>query len=82
MEAPPRVYRSPGDNRIDDDTGSARRQAYDDQPLPPPAPVVREAVSPVPYLIVGGLTALAIAHAVKSDRPQYTYRHPPRWPRR
>jgi hypothetical protein len=79
VEAPSRAYRSPGDNRIDDDASSARRQAYDDRPLPPAAPVAREAASPVPYLIVGGLTALAIAHAVKSDRP---YRHPHRWPRR
>lgn len=78
-EAAPRVYRSPGENRIDDEAEFGRRQVYDDRPLPPPAPVVRESASPVPYLIVGGLTALAIAHAVNSDRP---YRHPPRWHRR
>lgn len=81
VEAPSRAYRSPGDNRIDDDTAPAHRTAYDDRPLPPAAPVVREASSPVPYLIVGGLTALAIAHAVRSDRP-HPYRHPHRWPRR
>lgn len=78
-EPAPRAYRSPADNRIDDDAEHARYRAYDDRPLPPAAPIVREAASPVPYLVVGGLTALAIAHAVRSDRP---HRHPPRWPRR
>lgn len=76
VQAPSRAYRSPGDNRIDDDAGAYRRQGYDDRPPPPAAPVVREAASPVPYLIVGGLTALAIAHAVKSERPRHPYRHP------
>jgi uncharacterized protein YcfJ len=82
VEAPSRAYRSPGDNRIDDEAEFGRRQVYDDRPLPPAPPVAREAANPVPYLIVGGLTALAIAHAVKSDRPHHPYRHPHRWPRR
>ena len=85
--ASPRTYRTPADNRVDDE---ARRPVYPAAPADPAygypsypaypeAPVVeRASPSAWPYVIVGGIAALAIADAVRHDRrgpPRPYWRH-------
>lgn len=91
MPAARPAYRTPADNRVDDE---ARRAGYPAAPADPAygypsypaypaypaeAPVVeRASPSAWPYVIVGGIAALAIADAVRHDRrgpPRPYWRH-------